>query len=160
MDLFYSLLLFFLPVSQLTDLNRVKANRDYIEGTKKIFPESCRKKTIKQWASVLFTTVQNPVSFQLPGTIWFHCTTAVDGNIRAFSASSSGNNCTYLALFSDSTMIVTTGLKSEQLTNPSQCPAEQSQSQTQHMYWRLLLTPENASDPKLFTLQALSLSSL
>lgn len=59
---------FFLPVSHSTGLNKVKANS---EATKTNIPEWHRKKTIKQWASVLFTTIRKVklVSFQLPDFI-------------------------------------------------------------------------------------------
>lgn len=43
-------------------------------------------------------------------------------------------------------MIVTTRLKSGQLTNLSQCPAEQSESQTQRVYTPL----DTSKDPKPF----------
>lgn len=77
-------------------------------------------------------SVSQLVSFQLPDFVGF-IASQLWIEIIAFAASSSEVNSTYLALFGDSAMIVTTRLKSGQLTNPSQCSAEQSQSQTQRM---------------------------
>lgn len=151
MDPFHSLL--FLPISHITGLNKVKANGGY--KNKHFLNHIKNKNKNKQWASVLFTTAQKLVSFQLPGFIGFITPQVWIEMIGAFSASSSGLNSTYLASLGDSTSIVTTGLKSGQLRNPRRCPAEQSQSQTQRLCCRLLLAPAKASGPKLFTLQAL-----